>query len=151
MKKVNVTLNLRIVWYSALIWVAAFLVGSFILLPWFYIVLPLLILLLTVYYFDAKDIDSSAVGFGLAVAIAWFFTISLFSLLEIGGFYYFDFAYYFSDFRNWFLYPLVLLIPVIYGIILENIQTKNSKRKRSKRVLLKKGLAGELMHKSALS
>lgn len=158
MKKVSVAFSWRIVWYSAVIWVTAFLVGSFIFLPWFYIVLPLFILLLTVYYFDTKDIGSSAVSFarlparqGLAVAIAWFFTIALFSLLEIIGFYYFDFGYYFSDIRNWFLYPLVLLIPVVYGIILENSETKKSRNKRSKRVSYKKSWAEELTRKSALS
>lgn len=138
MKKVSIALNWRIIWYSALIWVTAFLASSFIFLPWFYVVLPLLILLLTVYYFDTKEIKGSVLGFGLAVAIAWFFTVTIFSLLEIVGFYYFDFGYYFSDLRNWFLYPLVLLIPVVYGIILENIERKKSKAKRSRKVPIKR-------------
>jgi hypothetical protein len=151
MRKVSNVLNLRVIWYSTLIWVTAFLVSSFIFLPWFYIVLPLLILLLTVYYFDTKDIGGSAAGFGLAVAIAWFFTIVLFSLLEIVGFYYFDFAYYFSDIRNWFLFPLVLLIPVVYGIILENRDTRNSRKKGGRRGQIKKSLVEDLIRKSALS
>lgn len=158
MKRVKVAINWRIIWYSVLIWVTAFLVGSFIFLPWFYIVLPLFILLLTVYYFDTKDIGGSAVSFaclparqGLAVAIAWFFTIALFSLLEIVGFYYYDFAYYFSDIRNWFLYPLVLLIPVVYGIILENSETKKSRKRRTKKMPIKKSWAEELSRKSVLS
>lgn len=158
MKKVGPMLNLRIIWYSALIWVTAFLVGSFIFLPWFYIVLPLFILLLTVYYFDSKDAVGNTIGYaslparqGLVVAITWFFTLVFISLLEIIGFYYFDFGYYFSDVRNWFLYPLVLLIPVVYGIILENGQTKKSKRRRDKKVVFKKSFASELLPKSALS
>lgn len=158
MKKVKVTVNWRIIWYSVLVWVTAFFVGSFIFLPWFYVILPLFILLLTVYYFDTKNIGGGAVAFanlparqGLAVAIAWFFTIALFSLMEIVGFYYFDFVYYFSDLRNWFLYPLVLLIPVVYGIILENSETKKSRNKRSKRVSFRKTWVGELSRKSALS
>ncbi len=151
MKKIGVTLSLRIVWYSVLIWITAFLVGSFIFLPWFYVVLPLSILLLTVYYFDTKDATGNAIGFGLLVAIAWFFTIVLFTLLEIIGFYYFDFAYYFSDIRNWLLYPLVLLIPVVYGIILENSWNKKSKKSKVKNVRFRKSLTEDLLPKSALS
>ena len=151
MKKIGVTLSLRIVWYSVLIWITAFLVGSFIFLPWFYVVLPLSILLLTVYYFDTKDATGNAIGFGLLVAIAWFFTIVLFTLLEIIGFYYFDFAYYFSDIRNWLLYPLVLLIPVVYGIILENSWNKKSKKSEVKNVRFRKSLTEDLLPKSALS
>ena len=151
MKKIGVTLSLRIVWYSVLIWITAFLVGSFIFLPWFYVVLPLSILLLTVYYFDTKDATGNAIGFGLLVASAWLFTIVLFTLLEIIGFYYFDFAYYFSDIRNWLLYPLVLLIPVVYGIILENSWNKKSKKSEVKNVRYRKSLTEDLLPKSALS
>ncbi len=151
MKKISIMLSWRVIWYSALIWVTAFLVSSFIILPWFYVVLPLLILLLTVYYFDTKEIVGNIVGFGLSVAIAWFFTIVLFSLLEVVGFYYFDFAYYFSDIRNWFLFPLVLLIPVVYGIILENSRIRKFKKRGAKKTTYKRSLIGDFLHKSALS
>lgn len=151
MRKVSIVLNFRIIWYSTLIWVTAFLVSNFIFLPWFYVVLPLFILLLTVYYFDTKDISGSIAGFGIGVAIAWFVAIALFSLMEIVGFYYFDFAHYFSDIRNWFLFPLVLLIPVVYGIILENRDKRNSRSKGNKRSYAKKDLVEDLVRKSALS
>ena len=48
--------------------------------------------------------------------------------LEIIGPYYSNAQLYFSDFRNWLKYPLILLIPVIYSLILE---TRNLKKKKN--------------------
>lgn len=130
------SLNFRVIWYSVLIWILTFLVSGIVVVPWFYIVLPLVILLFTVYYFDTKELflkygkvdKDRIVAFGLAVSISWFFIILILNLFEIIGFYYFDFAFYFLDFRNWFLFPLVLLVPVVYAIALGN-KVQKSKRK----------------------
>jgi len=107
----------RIVWYSVLIWGLTFILAGFVILPWFYLVLPL------VYFF--KKSERTLVG-GLWVGLFWFFIIIFLNFLEVIGPYYANFSLYFSDFRNWFLYPLVLLIPVVYTLILENTSYKKS-------------------------
>jgi len=136
-------LNWRITWYSVLLWVLAFLVASIVIIPWFYLVLPLVIFLTTFYYFRIVEKVQKRRGgkkhesrdmifmFGLAAALFWFLIITMLNILQIAGFYYFDFLFYFSDFRNWYLYALILLVPVVYSLILENSQ-KNRRRKNSK-------------------
>lgn len=131
----------RITWYSVLIWFLAFAVGGLVILPWFYLVLAIVIFSATIFYFKRDEIiklfDSKRIrqrsdrifALGLSVSLAWFFVIIVLNILEIAGFYYFNFLFYFSDFRNWFLYPLVLLIPVVYSLILDNNTKKSRKRK----------------------
>ncbi|KKR77926.1 MAG: hypothetical protein UU23_C0007G0004 [Candidatus Curtissbacteria bacterium GW2011_GWA1_40_9] len=136
--------SFRAVWYAVLVWIFAFFTSGIIIAPWYYVVMPLLVLLLTVYYFDSgelriikkKDRDM-IIKYGLGGAIFWFFVAGIFSLLEIAGFYYFNLAYYFSDFRNVFLFPVVLLVPVLYGIVLSNVKFK---KRRSSILSLKKGV-----------
>lgn len=135
-------LSWRILWYSVLIWLAAIIISQVVIIPWFYPVLALVFLLTTVYYFKIvkplkikrgrKKLSERDRVFtaGLIAALFWFVIISLLKFLEIVGFYYFNVAYYFSDFRNWYLYALVLLVPVIYSLILEN--TKRAKRHKVK-------------------
>lgn len=125
-------LNWRTTWYSVLIWVLAFAIAGFVIIPWFYLALAIVISLTTIYYFKIltnakkkrgrkKIADRDRIfAFGLVVSIFWFFIILLLNFLEIVGFYYFDFTLYFSDFRNWYLYALILLVPVVYSLILGN-------------------------------
>lgn len=142
------TLNFRVIWYSVLIWIFAFLVSGIVVIPWFYVVLPLVILLVTVYYFDTKELSikrgkfkkDKVLVFGLAVSISWFFLVSVLSLFEIMGFYYFDFTFYFLDLRNWFLFPLVLLVPVVYGIVLDNKKFKRKGIKLRSHVVKMRGV-----------
>lgn len=134
-------LSWRITWYSVVIWVLAFFVASFVTIPWFYVVLPLVVVLTTVYYFKIIDPFKNKRGrrkfsdrdrifvFGLAVSLFWFLIITILNIFQIAGFYYFNFLFYFSDFRNWFLYALILLIPVIYSLILEYQTQRGRKRK----------------------
>lgn len=133
-------LNWRITWYSVLIWLLAFIVAGLVIIPWFYLALAAVIFLTTFYYFKKID-DRQSFGshnqklgrdkifaFGLVASLFWFFILAFLNFLEIAGLYYFDFFLYFSDFRNWYLLALVLLIPVVYSLILENsTQSKNSR------------------------
>lgn len=128
MKKAKKTSNIRILWYSVLVWVFSYIVALIVTIPWFYLVLPIIIYSTTIYYFKKTEITLAA---GLRAAIFWFMTIASINLLEIFGPYYADFRLYFSDLRNWFLYPLILLIPVIYTIVSEN--RRFLKRKRTKK------------------
>jgi len=115
----------RMVWYSVLIWLLFFIVGTVVVLPWFYLVMPMVIFWATVYYFKKGERTLAA---GLRVSLFWFVVASSISILEILGLYYRNFVFYFSSFRNWFLYPLVLLIPVIYTLIIEGKKVKKKSR-----------------------
>ena len=140
MKKTN-RLSWRNIWYSVLIWLLAFFIASFVIIPWFYFVLPITITLITIYYFKIINPFKNKKGrariaerdrifiFGLAASLFWFLTITVLNVLQIAGFYYFDFLFYFSDFRNWYLYILILLVPVIYSLILEGAAKHKSRHK----------------------
>ncbi|MBI2327868.1 hypothetical protein HYU92_06130 [Candidatus Curtissbacteria bacterium] len=115
-------ISFRMVWYSVLIWLMAFFISGFVKLPFYYLVLPIVIFWLTIFYFKKSE---KTVRSGLWISLSWFFMISVLDLVEIVGPYYGNAAFYFSDFRNWLKYPLVLLLPVIYSLIFENKSIKH--------------------------
>lgn len=106
----------RDVWYSIVVWLAAIAVGGFIALPWYYLFLPLTVFWTTIVYFGKSEITLKV---GLWCSLLWFFAAVFLDFLEIVGPYYSNAQLYFSDPRNWLKYPLILLIPVIYSLILE--------------------------------
>jgi len=135
--------NWRVVWYCVLLWLVTFLVAGIVIIPWFYLVVAIIVFLTTVYYFkifnpfirkrgrrNKNDRDNILI-FALISALIWFVILALLNLAEIAHFYYFDFMFYFSDFRNWYLLALVLLVPVVYGLILENAKYMKQKRKKT--------------------
>ena len=131
----------RIVFYSVLIWLLGFMISAVIMLPWYYPVQAIVIISATIFYFKIIDplsvkrgrrakVDVDKVfAFGLVAALAWFSIITILTIAEIAGFYYFNFAFYLSDFRNWYLYILVLLVPVIYSLVLENFRSIRPRKK----------------------
>lgn len=139
----KVQVGWRALWYSTLIWLLGFALASIVVLPWFYLAAPILMFTVTVFYFKIINPFSVKRGrraladhdaiftFGLGAAIAWFVIISVLTFAEIAGFYYFNFLFYFSDFRNWYLLVLILLVPVLYGLILENSKLAKRKKARS--------------------
>ena len=141
--KAKVKLDWRLAWYSVLIWFLAIIISGFVILPWFYIVMPVVIFWTTIVYFKkpileflgdgkGKRQNDQILTLGLWVSIFWFLAVAILNVLEIIGPYYANVFFYFSDFRNWFLYPLILLVPVVYSLILENWRLRrNLKRKRS--------------------
>lgn len=118
----------RVTWYSVILWLSAIVVSGFVVLPWFYLALPLVVVCLTMIYFKKTD---KSLRVGLWVSLVWFLTVAVLDFLEIIGPYYSNAAIYFSDFRNWMKYPLILLTPVIYSILLENSKARrNFKREK---------------------
>lgn len=111
----------RMLWYSILIWTGAILVSGLAILPWFYLVLPLVIFWLTTFYFKKGQRNLKS---GLYVALFWFGVVAFLDSLEIIGPYFGDALLYFSDFRNWAKYPLILLVPVVYSLFWENGRLK---------------------------
>lgn len=122
----KLNLNWRMTWYSVLIWFLSLAVGGFVIAPWFYLALPVTILWLTIFYFKNSKIDNLVRG-GLWVSLFWFFVIVTLDFFEIIGPYYANASLYFSDFRNWWKYPLILLTPLIYSLILDGLNLKKGK------------------------
>lgn len=127
--------SFRAAWYAATLWILAFLASGIVVVPWFYIILPLLILGATVYYLDDKRIKKAQkkerdliLKYSLAVSVFWFLVALILSTLELVGLYYFDLSFYFSDFKNILLFPLVLIVPLIYGIMLSNVRPKRGRK-----------------------
>lgn len=135
-------LSIRSVWYCVFLWFMTFLVAGIVIIPWFYLAAAVVVFLTTVYYFKiydpfakkrgprSKTDRDNILSFALFSALVWFLILIILSLVELAHFYYFDFMFYFSDFRNWYLFALVLLIPVIYGLVLENAKFMRPKRKK---------------------
>ena len=121
MYRIRFTSFWRVIWYSVVIWLLANIVDGFVILPWYYLALPIVIFWTTVYYFRKGERTLLS---GLRVSLFWFIVIFVLNLLELVGPYYANVGFYFSDFRNWFLYPLVLLTPVIYCLVFENRRIK---------------------------
>lgn len=140
-------INWRIAWYSVVIWILVFVLGGFVILPWFYLTLPLVVLLATILYFRQVKVmgilSSGQVikprdrffALGLGVSVIWFIAMVIFNILEVAGLYYFNFGLYFSDPRNWLVFPLILLMPVLYAIVLENRRFARARRRKTRRVL----------------
>ena len=110
-------INWRAIWYSVLVWILAIVVSSLVILPWYYLVLPFVVFWTTVVYFRSGDKNFER---GLWIALFWFAAVGTLDILEIIGPYYKNATFYFSDFRNWLKYVLILLIPAIYGLVQEN-------------------------------
>ncbi|MCR4324295.1 MAG: hypothetical protein NUV69_01260 [Candidatus Curtissbacteria bacterium] len=127
-KRNNLKVNWRTVWYSVLIWLMGIIVGGFVVLPWYYLVFPLIVLWTTVVYFNSKRSEKSFRA-GLWISLFWFFSICTLDFIEIIGPYYFDVPFYFSDSRNWLKYPLILLVPVIYSLVLESSRFRKPPRR----------------------
>src|SRR3989338_7885031 len=121
--KATLKFDTRLIWYSVLIWILAFAMSAFIVLPWSYLLLPVIVFWTTVYFF--KKVERTLIN-GLVVALIWFLIILGLDFLELVGPYYANVTYYFSDLRNWILYPLILLTPVIYSLIMENNKLKQT-------------------------
>ena len=130
-KKISYSIKFdwRIAWYSVCLWFGAIIISGFVILPWFYLVLPIIIFWLTIFYFKK---DEATFATGLKVSILWFLVVVVLDFLEIIGPYYFQIHLWFSDFRNWLKYPLVLLIPVIYSLFWENTKLKRSRKAKFK-------------------
>lgn len=124
MKKTFYRLTWRDAWYSIVVWLAVIAVGGFVSLPLYYFFLPLTVFWTTMIYFGKSEVTLKV---GLWCSLLWFFAVAFLDFLEIVGPYYSNAQLYFSDVRNWLKYPLILLIPVIYSLILETrIYTKKA-------------------------
>ena len=124
----------RTIWYSVLIWLLVIFVSGFIILPWFYLVLPVTIFWLTNIYFGKEDRTFRT---GLWISLFWFLVVVVLDFLEIIGPYYMNVSLYFADMRNWIKYPFILLMPTVYSLIAENSNLKKLSRKSEVKIILR--------------
>ncbi|MDO8486886.1 MAG: hypothetical protein Q7S45_01130 [Candidatus Curtissbacteria bacterium] len=125
-------IDFRILWYAVLLWVLAIFVGGFVILPWFYLVLTILVFWLTVTFFK-KGLSSAKIRRrrqdkilirGLRTSLFWSVAVLALDFLVFVGFNFQNLIVYFSDPRSWFKYPLIILVPVIYSLVLENMERR---------------------------
>lgn len=118
----TIRISWRDTWYGVIIWLTLWLTAGLVILPWYFLILPLIILWVTVIYFRKGDNSLQA---GLSVSIIWFLIMAVLDFLQILGPYYDNAFLYFSDSRNWVKYPLLLLVPVIYCLVFEALKSKH--------------------------
>jgi hypothetical protein len=136
-KRINfIKIDWRVTWYSVCLWFLVVIISGFVILPWFYLVLPIAIFWLTIFYFKNGKTDLKT---GLWVSLFWFLVVGILDFLEIVGPYYSQVSLYFSDFRHLLKYPLILLTPVIYSLVLENVNLKRSRTGPRVKVVLHTG------------
>jgi len=126
-------IDFRIVWYSSLLWLVSTLIGGLVVLPWFYIFLAVFVFIMTVITFSKIRVPKSLYRRrqdknlikGLWIGLFWSAAILVLDFSEFNGFSVSTWRVYFSDSRSWFKYPLFILIPIIYALILENAKGEN--------------------------
>ncbi len=120
--------NWRISWYAVFVWLLSFVISGVVILPWFYVVFPLAILLVSYLYFgkqnDSKKRSSmfrrAVFAQGLSTGFFWFLAILVFDFIQFVGLDLSGAGVYFLDSRNFIKYPIVILIPTILALILKN-------------------------------
>lgn len=130
-----ISFNWRVAWYSVAVWLLSFGLSSVVILPWFYVVFPIFVLALTLLYFRkkkrehnlSKNIIGPVFAQGLSIGFFWFFSIFIFDFIQFVGLDFSGAGVYFLDPRNFIKYPIVLLIPTIYAIVIENNATRRVK------------------------
>lgn len=111
---------MRAAWYSFLIWLTSFLVSGFFVLPWYYLVLPIAVYIISSQYLRGLCRKQEIFSHGLLVGFIWFLAVLFLDIVQIVGF---DLSALYlnaTDPRNFLKFPIVILIPVIYSLVLEN-------------------------------
>lgn len=114
------SVNIRIVWYSVLVWLVSFFISGFFVLPWYFLVLPLFVFLITALYCRNISKKQSLFGHGLLVGFVWFISVLVLDIVEIVGLDPSALYINFIDPRNYLKFPIIILVPVIYTLILES-------------------------------
>lgn len=131
------TFNWRIAWYSVIVWLLSFGLSGIVILPWFYVVFPMAILLLTHFFFRKlvslnrikRSFKGGFFASGLSIGFFWFFSIIVLDSVQFIAFDYASLSVYFFDPRNFIKYPIVILVPIVYGLVLENKKITSSRFK----------------------
>lgn len=126
---VLVNLDWKILWYSLFLWVMTIVFSGIVILPWFYLVLTIFVLLVTIIFFRVDkriwNREGRIFSKGLQAAFFWPIIIFLLDFMEFVGLDLANAFIYFSDPRSWFKFPILILMPIIYSIVLENIDKRS--------------------------
>jgi len=125
----------RLCFFSAFVWLQVVLISGFVVLPFYYFVLPLAVFISTVVYFRTPQSELYTSRFnretlfaqGLWLGFAWFVGILVMDFVEFINFDLQSFYVYLTDTRNFLKFPVVILIPVIYSLVLEQQLKMKSK------------------------
>ena len=118
--------------YCAFVWLQVVLISGFVVLPWYFFVLPPAVFFTTVLYFRTPKSELYKSRFnretlfaqGIWLGLAWFVGILLMDFVEFVNFDLQNFYVYLQDSRNFLKFPVVILIPVIYSLVLEQQMMK---------------------------
>lgn len=121
-------LTWRTAWYGVFVWILSFIISGVVILPWFYGVFPISILLVSHIYFGRQISLKRRRGLfkgaifaqGLSAGFFWFFAIFIFDFIQFVGLDFSGASVYFLDSRNFIKYPFAILIPTLYALIVEN-------------------------------
>lgn len=125
-------IDFRTAWYATFLWVLAVFVGSFVILPWFYLVLTTVVFWLTAVFmrkgqfkpkFYRSRRDKILIR-GLRTSLFWSVAVLALDFTVLVGFNFQNLVVYFSDPRSCFKYPLIILVPIIYSLVLENMERR---------------------------
>lgn len=122
--------DFRLVWYSLLLWFLSVAIGGFVVLPWFYPIITICVFWVTVAFFGRgfgkiyKRRQDKIFMRGLLASLFWAVAVLCLDIIVFVGFNFQSLVVYFSDPRSWFLYPLIILAPIIYSLVLENLEKR---------------------------
>lgn len=125
-------IDFRILWYATFLWALGVFVGGFVILPWFYLVLTILVFWLTAAFMRKGRVKAKIYRSrrdkilirGLRTSLFWSAVVLALDFSILVGFNFQNLVVYFSDPRSWFKYPLIILMPVIYSLVLENMERR---------------------------
>lgn len=115
--KANFRLNWRLAWYSVLLWFVLAFVSSIAVFPWFYIAVPAVVFLATSLYFHGAG--EGIFANSLKLGAFWFIAVFVLDFVMFVGFDLGNLYLYLVDGRSFLKFPIVILVPVLWGLLFE--------------------------------
>lgn len=143
-------LDWRLGWYAVSLWLLASFVGGVVILPWFYLAFALCLFILTAMFFRKVKLSKrnwrkngdTILAKGLWLGLFWSVVVLFLDIVEFVGFDFTSLIIYASDSRNWFKFPIIIMMPIVYSLILQNL---------AKREYLKKSETGKVTRAGTLA
>ena len=113
----------RLAWYCCLIWLLLAIVSNLVVFPWFYLALPAVVFFVSILYFGRRGAkipaDLMIFAQSLRVGVVWFIAVLVLDIVAFVGFDLGNLYLYLVDSRNFFKLPIIILVPVFYGLFME--------------------------------
>lgn len=117
-ERTNFRFNWRLSWYSVLVWLLLALVSSLAVFPWFYLTVPSVVVLSTALFLRG-DQSGDLFARSLKLGVFWFFSVFTLDLIMFVGLDPDNFYLYLVDGRSFLKLPVVILVPVLFGLLKE--------------------------------